>query len=262
MLLISLLLISPLVWLLSASFQNNGEIYLYPFRWIPHAIRFENYYNVWVEKKFGNIMLNTAVASLLMVCAQLFLCTAAGYVLTKFSFHGKKLIVLLILSTSMIPQSTTFFPVYAFMGKLHLLNTGLGLALPFFISGFGVFLMMQFARYVPNEMIESARLDGCSEWKIYFRIVIPLMKSALSSLAILAFSYIWSEYAWARLCTSDPEKQTLSVVLSLLAVNSDGSINTCEMLAGSVLAIAPVIILFVFFQKNFIESVTQSGIKG
>lgn len=262
LLIAALILISPLIWLLSASFQSNGEIYQNPFRWIPKVFRFENYKTVWVQDKFGNSMLNTVLTSILMVGAQLLFCTITGYMLAKYSFKGKKLIIVLILSTSMIPQSTTYFSIYSFMGKLGLLDTSLGLSLPFFVSGFGVFLMMQFSRYVPNEVIESAQIDGCNDWRIFFQIAFPLLRPAVASLSILAFTYIWSEYAWARLCTSIPEKQTISVTLSMLAVNSDGTIQTCEMLAGGVLAIVPVVLLFIFFQKNFIEGITRSGIKG
>lgn len=258
----ALLLISPLVWLFSASFQNNGEIYQTPFRWIPEIFRFENYKTVWVQEHFGSIMLNTVLASILMVSAQLLLCTITGYVLAKYKFKGRKIITVLILSTSMIPQSTTYFSIYPIMGKLGLLNSSLGLSFPFFVSGFGVFLMMQFCRYVPDEMIESAKIDGCNDWRIFFQIAFPLLRPAVASLSILAFTYIWSEYAWARLCTSISEKQTISIALSMLAVNSDGTIKTSEMLAGGVLAIVPVVILFICFQKNFIEGMTRSGIKG
>ena len=259
---IALFMISPIIWMISASFQNNGEIYQSSFQWIPEVFRWENYETAWNVAKIGTALKNTAIVSAIMVIAQLFLCTLAGYAIAKYNFRFKKIIVVFIMATMMLPQEITYFPVYSLMADMHLLNTYIGLALPFFMSGFGVFLMMQFAQYVPNELMESARIDGCREWGIFFRISLPIMKASLSSLAILAFTFIWNEYAWAKLAVSSNAMKTVTITLSMLANNSENQIQTSALLAASVVAILPIMVVFVCFQKNFIESVTRSGVKG
>ncbi len=262
MLLLAIILVTPILWLFSASFQNNADIYKTSFDWIPKTFHIENYVNAWNIAKLGSAFQTTVFVSAIMLCFHLFLCSLSGYVIAKYHFRFKKLILTLIMATMMLPQEVTYFPVYSLMREMHLINTYFGLAFPFFVSGIGVFLMVQFAQYVPTEVIESARIDGCGEWRIFFKIGFPIMIPSVSALAILAFTFIWNEYAWARLAVSSDSMRTLSITLSMLANNSDNVIRTVELLAGGVITMLPVLILFLCFQKNFIESVTRSGLKG
>ena len=257
-----LFMISPIVWLFSAALQDNASIYMRDFAWIPKVFNWQNFKTAWVDAKMNTAFGSTAAVSVIMLVFHLFFCTLAGYVLGKFDFKYKPLVVGLIMATMMLPQEVTYFPVYTIMRKLGLLNTYFGMAMPFFISGVGVFFMIQFSQYVPTEIIEAARMDGCSEWGIFFKIALPNMKSSISALAIMAFSFIWNEYAWANLCSSSDRTRTLSITLAMLANDTTNEIQTVVMLAGGVITVLPIILLFICFSKNFIESVTRSGLKG
>ncbi|WP_314584912.1 carbohydrate ABC transporter permease [Paenibacillus terrigena] len=233
-----------------------------PFQWIPTNPSFENYLSAWTTGNIDAALFNSALASVIMLIFHVLLCSMTGYVIVKYNFRFKKSIITLIMATMMLPQEITYFPIYPIIQKLGLINTHLGLALPFFYSGFGVFLMMQFSRYMPNEMMESARLDGCSEPMIFFRIAVPMLKSSMAALSILAFSFMWNEFAWARIVITGDEMRTLPIVLSQMSMSSDNSKNIPSLLAASVITAAPVIIVFLMFQKQFIESVASSGLKG
>lgn len=260
--LISLIAISPILWLFSAALQDNAAIYMRDFSWIPKTFHWENFKAAWTETKMNYAFVNNVIVSLIMLVFHLFFCTLGGYVLGKYRFKGRNVIVALIMATMMIPQDITYFPVYSLISKLKLINTHLGMAMPFFVSGVGVFFMMQFSNYVPTEIIEAARIDGCSEWEIFFKVALPNMKSSISALGITAFSFIWNEYAWANLCSSSDSTRTLSITLAMLANDTTNKVQTVIMLAGGVIAVLPVLILFFIFSKNFIESVTRSGLKG
>lgn len=259
---ICILLISPIIWLLSASLQNNAAIYQSNFAWIPTEFNWSNYTQAWTEAGIGRAFFNTVWVSAIMLVFHLFLCTFAGYVLGKYNFKYKSLVITLITMTMMLPQEVTYFPVYSMMREMGLLNSYFGLAMPFFVSGMGVFLMIQFSQYVPTEIMEAARIDGCSEWAIFFKVALPLMLPSISALGILAFTFIWNEYAWARLAASSTDMNTLSITLSMIANNSDSTIQDVVLLAGGVITILPIMTLFICFSKNFIESVTKSGLKG
>lgn len=258
----SLFLLSPVFWLISASFQGSGEIFKVPFHWVPTKFTFSNYINAWNVAHISRALLNSAIASLLMLIFHVFFCTFSGYVIVKYSFKFKNICIVFILATLMLPQEITYLPIYNIVKSLGLINTYLGLTIPFFISGFGIFLMMQFARSVPNEMIESARIDGCNEYSIFLRIAIPMLRPSMAALSILAFSFIWNEFAWARIVIISDEMRTLPISLTFLAKSSDNSSNIPSLLAASVMAMVPVMLLFLVFQRQFIESVASSGVKG
>ncbi|MGN1141154.1 MAG: carbohydrate ABC transporter permease [Oliverpabstia sp.] len=210
----------------------------------------------------GSAFFSSICISVLYIILHVCCCTLIGYVFAKFEFRYKNLLFMLVLLTMMIPQELTFFPVYGVTKKLGILNTYRGVVFPFFISGFGVFFMRQFSAYVPNEILEAAKIDGCGNLKAFIRIAVPLLKSAISALTILAFSFIWDEFAWSKLVLSSPDKLSIPIQLSSLALSSTSEVKISELLAASVIAMIPVIILFLIFQRHFIESITQSGVKG
>ena len=181
----------------------------------------------------------------------------------KARFPLKKVLLFLILITMMIPQAITLFPNYLTIKNLSLIDTQAGIALPFLVSGFGVFLMMQFARSVPDEYLEAARMDGATDAWIFVRIAAPLMKPAIATLSILMFTYMWNEYTWSHLIVNSASVMTMPVVLANDGLNSTGNASYIPiMLAGTVLSFLPILAIFLIFQRQFIESVSQSGIKG
>lgn len=269
MFVIAALLLMPILWLISASVQGPGQIFQNPFGWIPSTWLWSNYSDTWsgdlnlqlpaLQDAFKSSLIVAAIA----VPVHVILNTYIGFVLAKYRFKLKGLLLFLILCTMMIPQSVTLFPNYLTVKTLGLIDTQLGIALPSLISGFGVFLMMQFARAVPDEYLEAARIDGSSDLWIFLRIGVPLMKAAIATLTILMFTYIWNEYTWSHLVVNSESTVTLPVTLVNMAQNVSGmAANIPNMLAGCVISFVPVLVIFLAFQRQFIESVSQSGIKG
>lgn len=266
LLIITVVLFLPLVWLFSASLQGPGEIYKVPFHWIPKKFLFENYIRAWTIANMGRpFFVSTVVASITIV-AHLFLCTLSGYVLSKYRFKYRGIVIMLILATMMLPQELTYIPLYKLMASLNLIDNYLGISFPFFISGIGVFMMMKFAEYIPNEMLEASKIDGCSNLRTFIHIGLPLMKPQITALFILIFTFIWNEFAWARIAIISKEMQTLPIALTELSMFTGDATSTqvfvTDLLAGSVISMAPIIIAFFVFQKYFIEGVTKAGIKG
>jgi ABC-type glycerol-3-phosphate transport system permease component len=262
MFIVTIIVILPLIWLFSASVQGLSGLSKTPFDWVPHELLFRNFSHIWIEGKLGYAFLSSVCASSIYIVLHLFICTISGYVFAKYNFRFRNTIFTFILITMMVPPEITYFPVYGIMKSLHAINTYPGLVIPCMISGFGIFFMRQFAIYIPNELLECARIDGAGNLRTFFQIALPLLKSAVSALAILAFVYIWNEYAWSYLVINSDKMKTLPVTLAMMASQQFNPISYNEILAGGVIALLPVLVLFLIFQKQFIESVTNSGIKG
>lgn len=258
----TLILILPLLWLVSASFQREGEIYTSPFRWIPMEFQWKNYASAWKVGHLDTAFISSVIIAALYIPCHVISCVAIGFVFAKYRFRGKNGLFSLILMTMMIPQELTFFPIYGITRTLGLIDTHAGVVLPFLISGFGIFFMRQFCTYIPTAMMEAARIDGCKNTGLFFRIAIPQLRPAITALAILAFSFIWDEFAWSKLVLNSAERMSLPVRLTTLAISPSHEVQTTELLAASVLAMLPLFLLFTIFQKHFIASVTNSGIKG
>lgn len=264
MLLVTGLMLFPLVWLLSASFQGPGEIYLIPFHWLPEQFRFENYLVAWTEGGLANAVSSSVKVSIIYMVLHLVICSVTGYTFAKYEFRFKNLLFLLILGTMMIPQELTFLPLYNIVKRLQLVNSYFGVALPLCVSATGIFMMRQFARSIPNEILEAARMDGCTDLMLFLRVGLPLLREGMVALAILAFSYIWNEFTWSKVVLMSNEKSTLPLALTAMISNiqTNNSFSISNVLASSVVAMIPVITVFVLFQKNFIESMSASGLKG
>lgn len=259
---ITFAMLLPLLWLLSASFQGPGEIYQIPFKWIPEEFLFSNYVRAWKIGKMGSAFFSSMCISVMYIVLHICCCTLIGYVFAKFEFKYKNLLFMVVLLTMMIPQELTLFPLYGVAKELNILNKYVGVIFPFAISGFGIFFMRQFSAYVPNEILEAARIDGCGNLRTFGKVAIPLLKPAISALSVLAFSFIWDEFAWSKLVLSSQNKLSIPIALTSLSSSSLNDVLISELLAASVIAMIPVVILFVIFQKQFMSSITQSGIKG
>lgn len=259
---VALLFIFPILWMLAASFQGQGQIFKMPFNFLPLDGNLDNYRYAWEKGGMGSAFINSLKATALLMIIQVFLSTFVGYVFCKYDFKLKKLCLMLIMMTLMVPGELTYFPVFEIVKNLHLANTSFGLVFPFLFSGFGIIFMRQFADYIPNEILEAARIDGCGHLRTFFLVALPMMKSAISGIAILAFTFIWSEFAWARAIVTKDSAKTLALALTHLAMGYDNFVNYAALTAGGILVMAPILVVFLLFQKNFIESVAGSGVKG
>jgi ABC-type glycerol-3-phosphate transport system permease component len=248
--------------MISASFQGQGEIFKMPFSWIPSNPSLDNYqYSIDVGG-LAKAMKVSIIASALMIGIQVSLSTITGYVFCKYKFRFKNIILIFVLMTVMIPIEITFLPLFDLIRTLKLTNTYIGLVLPFLYSGFGIIYIMQFSKYIPDSILEAARIDGCGNIKTFIYVALPMLKSAISGLIILAFTFIWSEFAWARIIITKDSLRPLSIVVTHLSKGVDNYVNYAGLVAAGVMMMGPILVVFMLFQKNFIKSVMSSGVKG
>jgi multiple sugar transport system permease protein len=261
-LLIIWLLISviPFVWMVSTSFKGPGEIYIFPPRWIPKNPTLNNYIDLFQEMNFGRPFLNSVIVSLSTTFLSVLVATMAGYGFAKFRFKNKNLLFLFILGTIMVPGHITMIPVFLLLSQLNLLNTYLGLILPAIANAFNIFFMRQYIMGIPDELIEAAKMDGAHEGWIFFRIILPLARPAMAAITIFTFTGAWNSFLWPLILATDESMYTLPVAVSVL--QGQYGENIAMQMAGSVIVILPLIIVFLLTQRYFIKGITFTGMKG
>jgi putative chitobiose transport system permease protein len=261
LIIIALLMLFPLLWLLSTSFKSAGEdIFTFPPQFIPQQITFENFTLVWQNYPFGHYLLNSSITAVLTVILNLLFCSLAAYPLARLNFKGKNLVFALVIATIMIPFQIVMIPLYIFAVQFGLRNNYLGIILPNLASAFGIFLLRQAFQGVPKELEEASRIDGCSEIGIWWHIMLPAVRPATITLAIFVFIGAWSDFLWPLIILDRPEYYTLPLGVASLASSLD--LNWRFIAAGSVISIAPVLLLFLLLQRYIIPSDASSGVKG
>lgn len=258
---IAILMLFPLLWLLSTSFKSAGEdIFTFPPQFIPQQFTFENFTLVWQNYPFGRYLLNSSITAVLTVILNLLFCSLAAYPLARLNFKGKDLVFALVIATIMIPFQIVMIPLYIFAVQFGLRNNYLGIILPNLASAFGIFLLRQAFQGVPKELEEASRIDGCSEIGIWWHIMLPAVRPATITLAIFVFIGAWSDFLWPLIILDRPEYYTLPLGVAGLASSLD--LNWRFIAAGSVISIAPVLLLFLLLQRYIIPSDASSGVKG
>ena len=259
-LLASLVLI-PVLWMVSTAFKSYGETIAKPPRWIPQQISFEAFGRLWSEYPFGTYFKNSFVIVLFSMAVSVFASCLAGYGLTRFKFRGRNSLMTFILVTQMFPSVMLLVPFYSIIGKMHLLDTHLGLILVYisFTVPFCTWTMLGFFRALPLDLDEAARIDGCNSWQCFSRIFLPLTLPGIASTSIYAFITSWNEYMFAFILTSRPEMKTLSV--GIAEMNGFQQIRWNDMMAASLMASLPLILLFICLQKYFVSGLTSGAVK-
>ena len=258
---IALLMLFPLLWLVGTAFKSPTEdIFSFPPQIFPASPTFDNFLTVWDTYPFGQYLYNSAVVAFLAVGLNLLLCSLAAYPLARLNFRGREFIFALVLATIMIPFQIVMIPLYILAVNLGLRNTYLGIVLPNLTSAFGIFLLRQALQAVPLELEEAARIDGCSELGIWWNIMIPAIRPALFTLAIFVFIGSWSDFLWPLIVLDDPDYYTLPLAVANLA--DSFSLDWRLVAAGSVISIAPILLLFLFLQKYIVPTDVGSGVKG
>lgn len=255
-----LFVVFPFLWMVFTSMKTNGEAMRIPPSILPEKVRLDAYHNIITAMPFGKVYLNTFLSTFITTVIQLLLCSMAGYAFGRIDFPFKNALFVLVLSVLMVPGQIFIIPQYLIIQNMGLLNTIPALFLPNLFSAFGTFLMRQFYMSLPMELEESAILDGCSHFGIFWRIMTPLAKPGLVSLAIFTVRFAWNDFMWPLIVNTSTEKMILGPALSTL--QSRFSTEYPMQMAGAVLAVIPLVIIFVIFQKQFIEGVAQTGIKG
>lgn len=250
----------PFVWMFLGSVKTEQELRQRPPTWWPQTFTWDNFAAWFTRLDIGTFFLNSVVVAAFTVLGTLLFCSMVGYALAKLDFPGKRVLFLLVLVTLMVPGVVTFVPLFVVVSKLGLVSTYPALILPFLAGPLGVFLMRQFIQEIPDSLIESARIDGAGEVRIFAGIVLPLCGPALATLAILTFLGSWNNFLWPLVVAQSESMYTLPVALSLYSVGQN-STNYGTLLAGSVLVIIPILLVFVALQRYFIQGIAATGIK-
>ena len=257
---IAFLMLIPFVWMLSASFKLNKDVFVFPIQWIPTNPRWQNYVDIWTRIPLLTFVLNTAKLTIIVTLLQLFTSSFAAYAFAKMQFRGKNALFLGYIATIAVPWQAYMVPQFMMMRSWGLNNTHLAIICLQAFSAFGVFLMKQFYEGVPTELCEAARLDGLSEYGIWWRIMLPLSKPALSTLTIFTFVSTWNDFLGPLIYLTKTELKTIQIGLRMFI--SQYSAEYGLIMAASVIALIPVLIVFLALQKYFVQGVASSGLKG
>ena len=264
----------PFLWMVSTSLKPEKEIFTYPPVWLPSAWQWDNYQRAMESAAFGRYFVNTIIYATVVTLSNLLLCSMAAFAFARLRFRGRDTLFIMVLGTMMIPAQVTMVPVFIMLkrwplmggndwlgiGGHGLLNTYPGLILPAAVGAFGIFLLRQFFMTLPRELEDAARIDGCSEAGIYWRIILPLSAPALATLGIFTFTAAWNEFLWPLLITSKDSMRTLQ--LGLQVFQSQYTTSWDLLMAGTVVVTIPVLIIFLAGQRYFTRGIAMSGIKG
>ena len=257
---IAFLMLIPFVWMISASFKMNKDVFTFPIEWIPSNPRPQNYIDIWTRIPLLTFILNTAKLTIIVTLLQLFTSSFAAYAFAKLNFKGKKVLFLGYIATIAVPWQAYMVPQFMMMRSWGLNNTHLAIILLQAFSAFGVFLMKQFYEGVPTELCEAARIDGLSEYGIWWRIMLPLSKPALSTLVIFTFVSTWNDFLGPMIYLTKTELKTIQIGLRMFITQYSAEYGL--IMAGSVIALIPVLIVFLALQKYFVQGVASAGLKG
>ena len=258
-----LVMAAPLLWMALSAFKTQKDLTASPPVWLPSQWTLSNFSQLLDQLDMPRYFMNSLIVAVLVTVCNLLFCSMVGYALAKLDFTGRSRVFGVVLIALMVPGNLLILPLYVLMNKLSLIDTYAGLVLPFAAGAFGVFLMRQFMQSVPDELLEAARIDGAGEWYIFFRIVLPLVRPALATLAIFTFLGSWNNFVWPLIATNDPGKYTLPVALATFANDPNRTIagGNGMLMAGSLLVVLPVLVVFIALQRHFTQGIATAGLK-
>lgn len=252
--------VGPFIWMFLTSIKTFEETIQIPVKFFPDVAQWQNYAIISEKLNFPRLYMNTILVALMMIVGQILIVTICAYAFDRLKFPGKNIIFLGMLALMMVPGQIFVIPRFKIMVSLHLTNTLIGLVIPGLFNIFGVFLMRQFFSTIPKELDEAALIDGCSYFRIYWNVLLPLVKSGLATLAILTMLSAWKDLMWPLINNSRAEKMTLAAGIAMMI--GEHTTYYEQVMAGGVISVLPLIVLFVIFQKQFVAGIAQSGIKG
>lgn len=256
----AVVMLYPFFYMILSAFKFNYEIAQTPPTFLPKSFTLSNYNKVISENRFGQFFFNSVWTTLLKTFIILYSSTLFGYVFAKIRFKGRETIFILVLATMMIPWPVTLAPMYQLMSWLGWVGSYTAIIVPTMFSTFGIYMMRQFMGSLPDELIEAARIDGAGEFSVFHTIILPNVTAALSALGIFQFLWVWDDYLWPFLMLQNMDKYTLPVGLSLY--NGQYFSDYGGIFASASIAVLPVILVYLLFQRQFIEGIALTGIKG
>jgi len=256
----SVVMLVPFAWMISTSLKEPGDVFIYPPQWIPQPVQWENYQETVTVMPFGQFYLNSAIQAVSVTVLQILTASLAAFAFARLRFRGRDLLFMLYLATMMIPFPVTMIPNFVIMRYLNWIDTFQALILPPSFSAFSTFLLRQYFMSIPSEMDDAARVDGASSFRIWWQIILPLSGPALATLAIFTFLGQWNSFLWPLIVTNSEEMRTLPV--GLATFQSQYSVQWNLLMAGSVIAVLPVLVIYIAGQKWFVRGITLTGLGG
>jgi len=259
---ISLYMILPFVWMISSSLKPENEIFSIPPIIISKNMTLEAYKTVVVDGNILRILLNTFIVAAGATIARLFFCSLGGFGFAKYKFIGKGPLFAILVATLVVPFSVTLIPLFVIMAKLKWTNTFLPLIIPGAASAFGIFFMRQYISTINNELLDSARIDGAGEFTIFLRIILPIVSPGMTSLGLIFFMGAWNDFLWPLVILKKPDLFTLPIAINQMIQSMIGRPVYSQQMAAAVISIIPLLIIFLVFQRRFVEGITAGAVKG
>jgi sn-glycerol 3-phosphate transport system permease protein len=258
----ALCIILPLIWLTMTSFKSKAELFANPYKLLPNSLSLQNFKDAWSYAPFDKYYINTIVISFSLLLIQMVMITLGAYAFARLHFPGRDLLFILYLTQLMITPQSTVFPNYLLISQMGLLDTKLGVMLPYFASAMGTFLLRQAFMTIPTSLEDAGKLDGCNTLQIIVHVFLPQIKSSLLAFAVVSVTYHWNEFLWPLLVTETTKSRTLTVGLTVFAQQAEGGAEWGLLMAATLIVSLPLLIAFTFFQKYFVQAFASSGLKG
>jgi len=249
----------PFFWMILSAFKTQADVYSYPPKWLPSSWSLDNFARVFKMVPFGRYYFNSILVTTLSTVGQIFVSILAAYSLARLRFPFKNLIFMFVVATMLMPFVVTMIPTFLIISSLKWIDSYQGLIVPFLFNGFSIIFLVQFFITVPMDLQDAARIDGCGYFGILFNVILPNTKPAISTIALFTFLGHWTEYLWPLIVINTTDMRTLPIGLRYLM--TEGSSDYQLMMAASVMAIVPVLIIYMFSEKQFIKSITMTGLK-
>jgi len=250
----------PLLWMLSASFMPQGEATSFPPRLLPSRFTLEHYGDLFTRLSLGRAFLNSLFVALIATLASLLFNSMAGYAFAKLHFRGRASLFAFLLAALAIPAQVAMLPLFLLLKSLGLVNTYAGVLVPYVATIYGMFLVRQFMVSIPDDLLAAARVDGASELRIYWSVVLPVARPVLATLAIFTFMSAWNDFMWPLIILTDDDKYTMPVAVANLV--GEHALDLELMMASAVLTVIPVLTLFFVLQKQYIAGMMAGSVKG
>ncbi len=258
----AVLTLLPFAWMIVSSFKNNAEIFRYPPTFFPEVLRPDNYTKLFDMWPFGTWFVNSVLIASIGTIAVLFFSSLAGFGFAKYEFKGRNVLFAILIASTMIPFQLILIPLFIEISRFKMINSYTGLIIPFMAPALGIFLMKQFMASIPNELLDSARIDGCSEFGIYLNVIVPLIRPAMGTLAIITFLGSWNSFIWPLVILRSDVMMTLPIGLARLTENVPGKTRDFGVImAAATLVSVPVIAVFVAMQRQFISGLLSGAVK-
>lgn len=257
---IGMMIALPLYWMIITSIKTQTAIFTYPIEWFPSEITFENFVDLFARFPFGKVLLNSAIVSVSYAVVSIITCSMAAFAFAKIPFRGSEVLLKIYLATLMIPFQSTLIPLFMMFNSAGLSNTYMSVIIPSLFRVFGIFLLVQHMRTIPDDYIDAARIDGASYFTILYKVILPLSVPVIAGYAVITFMDAWNDYLWPLVMLTKPDMMTVPVALGM--VNGQFERNFGVQMAGSLISILPVILIYLFAQSKFKDGLSLGGIKG